>query len=62
MLIMFQDLNELNKKTDCTRIMGETSPSEVIDIKVKDNEKIKIDNIELTSMHTPGIQIVHIVF
>ena len=47
-------LNELNKKTDCTRIMGETSPSEVIDIKVKDNEKIKIENLELTSIHTPG--------
>ena len=47
-------LNELYKKTDCTRIMGETSPSEVIDIKVKDNEKIKIENIELTSIHTPG--------
>ena len=47
-------LNELNKKTDCTRIMGETSPSEIIDIKVKDNEKIKIENIELISMHTPG--------
>ena len=47
-------LNELKKKTDCMRIMGETSPSEVIDIKVKDNEKIKIENIELTSIHTPG--------
>ena len=47
-------LNELNKKTNCTRIMGENSPSEVIDIKVKDNEKIKIENIELTSIHTPG--------
>jgi sulfur dioxygenase len=47
-------LNELNKKTDCTRIMGETSESEVIDIKVKDNEKIKIENIELISIHTPG--------
>jgi glyoxylase-like metal-dependent hydrolase (beta-lactamase superfamily II) len=47
-------LNELNKKTNCTRIMGETTPSEVIDIKVKDNEKIKIENIELTSIHTPG--------
>ena len=47
-------LNELNKKTDCTRIMGETSPSEVIDIKVKDNEKIKIEDIELTAIHTPG--------
>ena len=39
-------LNELNKKTNCTRIMGEGSESEVIDIKVKDNEKIKIDSIE----------------
>ena len=47
-------LNELNKKTHCIRIMGESSPSEVIDIKVKDNEKIKIENIELTSIHTPG--------
>ena len=47
-------LNELNKRTNCTRIMGETTPSEVIDIKVKDNEKIKIENIELTSIHTPG--------
>jgi glyoxylase-like metal-dependent hydrolase (beta-lactamase superfamily II) len=47
-------LNELNKRTNCTRIMGETTPSEVIDIKVKDNEKIKLENIELTSIHTPG--------
>ena len=47
-------LNELNKKTNCVRIMGETSTSEVIDIKVKDNEKIKIEDIELTTIHTPG--------
>ena len=47
-------LNELNKKTDCIRIMGETSPSEVVDIKVKNNEKIKVENIELISIHTPG--------
>ena len=48
------DQYELKKKTDCMRVMGETSPSEVIDIRVKDNEKIKIENIELTSIHTPG--------
>ena len=47
-------LNELNKKTKCTRIMGDKSPSEVIDIRVKDNEKIKIENIELISIYTPG--------
>ena len=34
--------------------MGEHSASEVIDIRVKDNEKIKIENIEITSMYTPG--------
>jgi glyoxylase-like metal-dependent hydrolase (beta-lactamase superfamily II) len=34
--------------------MGETTPSEVIDIKVKDDEKIKIEDIELTSIYTPG--------
>ncbi len=47
-------LNELNKRTDCTRIMGENSKSEVIDLKVKDNEKIKIENIELKAIYTPG--------
>ena len=47
-------LNELYKKTKCTKIMGDESPSEVIDIRVKDNEKIKIENIELTSIYTPG--------
>ena len=47
-------LNELNKRTSCTRIMGENSKSEVIDIKVKDNEKINIENIVLKAMYTPG--------
>ena len=47
-------LSELAKRTNCTKIMGEHSSSEVIDIRVKDNEKIKIENIELISMHTPG--------
>jgi len=47
-------LNELSKKTNCTKIMGEHSVSEVVDIRVKDNEKIKIENIKLISMYTPG--------
>jgi len=47
-------LKELQQRTDCATIMGEKSLSEVVTIKVKDNEKIKIDNIELTSMYTPG--------
>jgi len=47
-------LNELSKRTKCSKIMGERSSSEVLDIRVKDNEKIKIENIELISMYTPG--------
>ena len=47
-------LNELGKQTNCSKIMGEHSTSEVVDIRVKDNEKIKIENIELISIYTPG--------
>jgi glyoxylase-like metal-dependent hydrolase (beta-lactamase superfamily II) len=47
-------LNELSKRTRCSKIMGEHSSSEVLDIRVKDNEKIKIENIELISIYTPG--------
>ena len=47
-------LNELNKRTNCTRIMGEQSKSEVIDLKIKDNEKIKLENIEIKAIYTPG--------
>ncbi len=47
-------LNELSKSTNCTKIMGEQSESEVIDIKVKENDKINIENIELKVIYTPG--------
>ena len=47
-------LNELSKQTDCTKIMGEKSKSEVIDLHVKDDDKIKIENIELKVLYTPG--------
>ena len=47
-------ISELNKRTNCTRIMGEHSRSEVIDLKVKENEKIKIEDIILNTIYTPG--------
>ena len=47
-------LNELNKQTECTRVMGEESESEVIDLKVKENEKVKIEGVELITLYTPG--------
>ena len=47
-------MNELSKRTNCVKIMGEKSKSEVVDIKIKDDEKIRIENIELRSIYTPG--------
>ena len=47
-------LNELNKRTNCTRIMGEKSKSEVIDLRIKESEKINVENIELKAIYTPG--------
>ena len=47
-------LNELSKRTNCTKIMGDNSKSEVIDLRVKENENVNIDNINLKVMYTPG--------
>ena len=47
-------LNELNKRTNCARVMGEKSKSEVVDLKVKEDDKIEIDKIELKTIYTPG--------
>ena len=47
-------LNELSKRTSCTKIMGEHSKSEVVDLRVKEDENVKIDNINLKVMYTPG--------
>ena len=47
-------LIELNQRTNCIRIMGENSKSEVIDIKLKDEEIINIESIELKAIYTPG--------
>ena len=47
-------LNELSKRTNCSKIMGEKSKSEVVDIKVKEDDKIEIDKIELKTIYTPG--------
>ena len=47
-------LNELNKRTSCSRLMGENSKSEVIDVKIKDNDKVTVENIEIKAMYTPG--------
>ena len=45
---------ELKKATNCHTLMGENSKSEIVSMRVKDNEKIKIENIELETIYTPG--------
>ncbi len=47
-------LNELSERTSCTKIMGENSKSEVVDLRVKEDENVKIGNINLKVMYTPG--------
>ena len=45
---------ELKEKTNCQTVMGEHSKSEVVNLKVKDNDKIIIDGIKLEALYTPG--------
>ena len=46
--------SKLKQATNCITIMGEHTPAEAVEIKVKDGEFIKIDNIEIKSIYTPG--------
>ena len=46
--------SKLKKVTNCSTIMGEHTPADTVEIKVKDEEIIKIDQIEIKAMYTPG--------
>ena len=46
--------SKLNKKTSCITIMGEHTPSETVQIKIKDQEFIKIDELKIKAIYTPG--------
>tara|TARA_Y100000590_G_C15485174_1_gene925519 strand:+ start:186 stop:863 length:678 start_codon:yes stop_codon:yes gene_type:complete len=47
-------ISELHDRTKCITLMGEHAPADVVSMLVKDNEKIKIEGIELTALYTPG--------
>ena len=47
-------MSELKKKTNCETVMGDRTPADVVSIKVKDQEKIAIDNFKLKAIYTPG--------
>ena len=44
----------LKSNTNCTTIMGENSPAETVDIKLKDDGIIEIDQLKIRAMFTPG--------
>ena len=46
--------SKLKNNTSCAIIMGEHTQSDALKIKVKDDEIIKIDQLEIKTMHTPG--------
>ena len=46
--------SKLKQATNCTTIMGEHTPADTVEIKVKDDEIINIDNLNIRSMYTPG--------
>ena len=45
---------KLKKATNCLTIMGEHTPADAVEIKVKDEEIIKIDQLEIKAIYTPG--------
>jgi len=46
--------SKLKDQTNCTTIMGEQTPADTLDLKVKDEEIIKLDQIEIRALYTPG--------
>jgi sulfur dioxygenase len=45
---------KLKIETKCSTIMGEHSPADTVQIKVKNNEIIKIDELKIKTIYTPG--------
>ena len=46
--------SRLKQATSCMILMGEHTPAETVEIKVKDEEIIKLDQLEIKALHTPG--------
>ena len=46
--------SKLRDITKCSTIMGDHTPAETVEIKVKDDEYINLDNLKIRAMYTPG--------
>ena len=47
-------MGELRDRTNCVTVMGDQAPANVVSMKVSDNEELKIENIKLKALFTPG--------
>ena len=45
---------KLRDTTQCVTIMGEHTPTDAVEIKVKDEEIIKLDQLKIKALYTPG--------
>ena len=46
--------SKLKDITNCSTIMGNHTPAEAVEIKIKDEEYINLDNLKIKAMYTPG--------
>ena len=46
--------SKLKDQTKCITIMGNQTPADAVEIKVKDEEIIKLDDLKIKALHTPG--------
>lgn len=47
-------MGALRDATRCVTVMGEESPAEYISMQVSDNDKLTVEGVTLTALHTPG--------
>jgi sulfur dioxygenase len=47
-------MGALRDATRCITVMGEESPAEFISMRVSDNDKLTVEGVTLTALHTPG--------
>ena len=45
---------KLQNITKCSTLMGEHTPAETVEIKVKDDDYINLDNLKIRAIYTPG--------
>ena len=46
--------SKLKDITKCTTIMGDHTPANTVEIRIKDDEYVNLDNIKIRAMYTPG--------